>query len=138
MMKKVDVISAVNALAKIPINKIKNDKVKFSLIADYRALRKESKSIDEDRDVLIKKFQDDWKDELDVVSELRRERLPVNGHEDLLKSEQDLNKKLEEILREEVDISGITPVSLDELVKAISDTDLSFEDVNNLDCIIAN
>ena len=138
MMKKVDVISAVNALAKIPINKIKNDKVKFSLIADYRALRKESKSIDEDRDVLIKKFQDDWKDELDVVSELRRERLPVNGHKEFLKSESDLNKKLGEILQEDVLVAGLTPVSLDELVKAISDTDLSFEDVNNLDCIIAN
>lgn len=136
-MKKVDVISAVNALAKIPINKIKDDKVKFSLIADYRALRKESKVIDEDRDVLIKKFQEDWKAELEVVTGLRRNRLPVNGHEDFLKSEKDLNEKLQEILQEDVEVSGITTVSLNELVKAISDTDLSFEEVNNLDCIIA-
>ncbi|MBO6168494.1 MAG: hypothetical protein J6O51_00830 [Bacteroidales bacterium] len=137
-MKKKDIINAVNALAKIPINKIKNDKVKFSLISDYRILRKEAKSIDEDRDILIKKFQEDFRDEIDVVAELRRSGLPVNDHKDFLKAESDLNKKLGEILQEETLVAGITPVSLDDLIKAISDTDLSFEDVNNLDCIIAN
>lgn len=137
-MKKADIIGAVNALAKIPINKIKNDKVKFSLITDYRAIRKASKAIDEDRDILIKKFQEDFKDELDIVAELRRQRLPVTGHEDFVKADKDLQRKLEEILQEDVDVPGITTVSLDELVKAIADTDLSFEDVSNLDCIIAN
>lgn len=136
-MKKIEIINAVNALSQLPINKIKNDKVKFSLIANYRRLRKVSKEIDEDRDLLVKKFQEDWKEEIDLVAELRNNRLPVNGHDEFIKSERDLHKKLEDILQEEIQTEGLTPVDMNELLKAIGDTDLSFEAINNLDCIIA-
>ncbi len=136
-MKKIDIINAVNALSRIPVNKVKNDKVKFSLVANYRRLRKAAREIDEDRDVVVKKFQEDWKDEIEAVGGLRANRQPVTGHADFLKSEADVNKQIDAMYQEDLEVEGLVPISLEDLVKAVGDTDLSFEAVNNLDCIIA-
>lgn len=136
-MKKIDIINAVRVLSKLPINKVKNDKTKFSLLSDYRELRKVSKAIDEDRDVAVKKFREDFKDEIEVVASLRRHDLPVDAHEGYVTAERDLNKFLDNMLQEEIAVSIPAPVSWEDFVKAVGDTDLSFEEINSLDCIIA-
>ena len=136
-MKKIDIINAVRVLSKLPINKVKNDKTKFSLLSDYRELRKVSKAIDEDRDVAVNKFRKDFKDEIEVVASLRRHDLPVNDHEGYVTAERDLNKFLDNMLQEEIAVSIPAPVSWEDFVKAVDDTDLSFEEINSLDCIIA-
>ena len=41
------------------------------------------------------------------------------------------------MLQEEIAVSIPAPVSWEDFVKAVDDTDLSFEEINSLDCIIA-
>lgn len=135
-MKQIEIINAVNTLAGVKINKIKNDKIKFSLIADYRALRKASRSIDESRQDVIKKFQEDFAEELEAVQKLRSEGKAVTGHDAFLKAERDVKKVLDQMAQEDCPVEGLTQVSLSDFVKNVSDADLSMEDIANLDGIV--
>ncbi|MCR5326268.1 MAG: hypothetical protein K6E37_05900 [Bacteroidales bacterium] len=135
-MQKITLINAVNVLSGIKITKIKNDKVKFTLIADYRALRKASREYEEDQREIVKQFQDDHAGEEDEVKKLRSEGKPVTGHDDFLKAEKDINKVLAEMSREECEVEGLKKVKIEDFLKAVTDADLTMEDIANLDGIV--
>lgn len=135
-MQKIALINAVNVLSGIKITKIKNDKVKFTLIADYRALRKASREYEEDQREIVKQFQEDHAGEEDEVKKLRSEGKPVTGHDDFLKAEKDINKVLADMSREECEVEGLKKVKIEDFLKAVTDADLSMEDIANLDGIV--
>lgn len=135
-MQKIALINAVNVLSGIKITKIKNDKVKFTLIADYRALRKASREYEEDQREIVKQFQEDHAGEEDEVKKLRSEGKPVTGHDDFLKAEKDINKVLADMSREECEVEGLKKVKIEDFLKAVTEPDLSMEDIANLDGIV--
>jgi nucleoside-specific outer membrane channel protein Tsx len=97
-------------LAGVKINRIEDKAAKSNLMKDYLALRKILKSAQEDKDEIIRKFQEDWGEELAAVEKYRREKKPVVGHLDYLEAERDANKAIQDLFSREVDIT-ITPVS---------------------------
>lgn len=135
-MQKIALINAVNVLSGIKITKIKNDKVKFTLIANYRALRKASREYEEDQREIVKQFQEDHAGEEDEVKKLRSEGKPVAGHDDFLKAEKDINKVLADMSREECEVEGLKKVKIEDFLKAVTEPDLSMEDIANLDGIV--
>ena len=135
-MKKIDIINAVNALGKVRITRIKDDRVKFTLAAAYRKLRKVSRDIDEERHCIIDKFQADFPDEFLEVQRLRDAGQPVVGFDEFLKAEADSNRLLRDISREEAEDIDIATLSADDFIKAVKDDELTFEDLAALDGIV--
>ena len=78
-MKKIDVQNAVNAFGQIPVNKVKDDIVRNTLIYDYRRLRKVSREIEEERTDLVEKFQADFAVEAEEARALRQQGKAVTG-----------------------------------------------------------
>lgn len=117
---------AASILSGIKLNKINDKRVKATLLKDYLALRKVAKEADEDKNEIIKKFQDDWHEELSEVEAFRRENKPVEGHKEYLDAERDANKAISDILAGEADVN-LTPIALD-AVTALSD-DITLEQV---------
>ena len=99
-------------LAGVKINKMEDKAAKSALMQDYLALRKVLKPAREDKDEIVSKFQEDWKDELAAVVKYRREEKPVVGHLDYLEAERDANKAIQDLFSSEVDIT-LTPVSFE-------------------------
>lgn len=135
-MKNTEIIAAVNALAKVPINKIKDDKVKFTLVFDYRILRRAAREVDDERETIVRKFQEDWKEEIAAVQKLRSEGKPVAGYEEFLSSERDANRQIDMMLAEDHPVEGLQKVALEPFIKSIGDAPLCFEDIEKLGCII--
>lgn len=124
---KVETINiAAGILSRMKINKIEDKDAKAALLKDYLALRKVAKEADEDKNEIIKKFQDDWHEELSEVEAFRRENKPVEGHKEYLDAERDANKAISDILAGEADVN-LTPIALD-AVTALSD-DITLEQV---------
>ena len=117
---------AASILSGIKLNKINDKRVKATLLKDYLALRKVAKEADEDKNEIIKKFQDYWHDELSEVEAFRRENKPVEGHKEYLDAERDANKAISDILAGEADVK-LTPIALD-AVTSLSD-DITLEQV---------
>ena len=113
----------VGILAGIKLNKILDKKVKATLLRDYLALRKVAKDADEDKNEIIKKFQDDWREELSEVEAFRREDKPVEGHKEYLDAERDANKAISEILAGEADVE-LTPIKMDAVAELSEDITL--------------
>lgn len=113
----------VGILAGIKLNKILDKKVKATLLRDYLALRKVAKEADEDKNEIIKKFQDDWREELSEVEAFRREDKPVEGHKEYLDAERDANKAISEILAGEADVE-LTPIKMDAVAELSEDITL--------------
>ena len=134
-MKKVDVIVAANTLNGIALNKIKDDKLKFTLVANFRKLRKAAMAVDEEQRAITEKFQSDFAGEIDVIQQLRASGLPVNDHQEFLKAEKDLQKCIKALMDEEIELD-IQRVDLESLVKALKDTDLTMENIGSLDGVI--
>lgn len=103
---------AASILSGIKLNKIDDKRVKATLLKDYLALRKVAKEADEDKNEIIKKFQDDWQEELSEVEAFRREGKPVEGHKEYLDAERDANKAISDILAGEADVE-ITPIKME-------------------------
>lgn len=99
-------------LAGVKINRIEDKAAKSNLMKDYLALRKVLKEAQEDKDEIVRKFQEDWKDELAAVEKYRRENKPVVGHLDYLEAERDANKAIQDLFGKEVELT-LTPVSFD-------------------------
>lgn len=96
----------------VSISKMEDRKAKRDLMDDYIALRKLCKEALADREEIIRKFQEDWKDELAAVEKYRRENKPVVGHLDYLEAERDANKAIQDLFGKEVELT-LTPVSFD-------------------------
>lgn len=135
-MKKIDIINAVNALGKVRINKIKDERVKFSLVQAYRKLRKASKDIDDERKEVIEKFQKDFEEDLPEVQQFRMEGKPVTGHNEFLKAEADCNRILAKMSQEEAAIDGVQPVKVDDFLRYVKEDELTLEDIDLLDGIV--
>ena len=112
-------LSTINTIAGIlsgmKLNKISDKKAKSALLKNYLALRKALKQAQEDQQEIVRKFQDDWKDELAEVEAFRKEDKPVVGHEDYLDAEVDANKAIRDIFEQEVDLT-LSPVKMDVFV----------------------
>lgn len=136
-MKKIDIQNAVNALGRVPVNKVKDDKVRFTLIADYRKLRKASREIEQERTDLVEKFRQDFAEEILDVQVLRASGRPVVDHDEFLMAEASSNRLIAEMFQEEVtEDLDLQQVSVDDFVKAVRDGDYTFEDLACLDGIV--
>jgi hypothetical protein len=136
-MKKIDIQNAVNAFGRIPVNKVKNDKIRSTLIFDYRRLRKVSREIEQERSDLVEKFRDDFAEELLDVQVLRESGKPVTDHDEFLRAEASMNRTIQKMFQEEVteDLELVT-VTMDDFEKAVKDGEYTFEDLAALDGII--
>ena len=121
-------IAIVNILAGMKLNRIADTDVRTNLVWNYVELRRVSKIADDKRTEIVRKFQEDWADEIDDVRNQRSENKPVTGHDSFLESERAANELIATIYNEEVEIS-IRPVGIDELVGALSGDDITFEQV---------
>lgn len=118
--------SAAAILSGIRLNRISDRDAKAALLKDYLALRKVAKGADEDKDEVVRKFKEDWADELAAVQSFREKGRPVVGHLDYLEAERDANKAISDIYSAEVDID-LSTVKMD-VVADISD-DITLEQV---------
>ena len=125
-LKRNIIIALAEILAGMKINKVVNKEAKAALLKDYLALRKEAKQADADREEIVRKFQDDWAEELPRVESFRRQGKPVVGHLDYLEAEKDANKAISAVFSQEVDID-LTPVEMDAL-EAVSE-DITLEQI---------
>lgn len=136
-MKKIDVQNAVNAFGRIPVNKVKNDQIRSTLIHDYRKLRKASREIEQERLDLVEKFREDFADEMLDVQVLRESGRPVTDHDEFLRAEASMNRLIQKMFQEEVEEDlELVKVSMDDFSKAVKDGDYTFEDVAALDGIV--
>lgn len=136
-MKKIDVQNAVNALGRVPVNRVKNDQIRNTLIHDYRKLRRVSREIEQERADLVEKFREDFADEMLDVQVLRESGRPVTDHDEFLRAEASMNRILQKMFQEEVaeDLELVT-VSMEDFAKAVKDGEYTFEDVAALDGIV--
>lgn len=125
-LKRNIIIALAEILAGMKINKVVNKEAKATLLKDYLALRKEAKQADADREEIVRKFQDDWAEELPKVESFRRQGKPVVGHLDYLEAEKDANNAISAVFSQEVDID-LTAVPIDAL-DAVSD-DITLEQI---------
>lgn len=136
-MKKIDVQNAVNAFGRIPVNKVKNDQIRYTLTHDYRKLRRVSREIEQERSDIIEKFRDDFADEMLDVHVLKESGRPVVDHDEFLRAEASMNRLIQKMFQEEVEEDlELVKVGIDDFVKAVRDGDYTFEDVAALDGII--
>lgn len=125
-LKRNIIIALAEILAGMKINKVVLKGPKQALMMDYLALRKEVKKAEADREEIVRKFQDDWAEELPKVESFRRQGKPVVGHLDYLEAEKDANKAISDIFSQEVDID-LAPVEMDDL-EAVSE-DITLEQI---------
>ena len=136
-MKKIDVQNAVNAFGRIPVNKVKNDQIRSTLIYDYRKLRKASREIEQERLDLVEKFREDFAEEMLDVQVLRESGRPVTDHDEFLRAEASMNRLIQKMFQEEVEENlELVKVGIDDFIKAVRDGDYTFEDVAALDGIV--
>ena len=111
MKLKLDIIDQLAGILQsgVSISKMEDKKAKRDLMDDYIALRKLCKVALEDREEIIRKFQQDWGDELAEVEALRKTG-KVEGHDAYLKAEKDAQEALTDLFAREVE-GEIIPVN---------------------------
>lgn len=127
---KLSVVNAiVNILAGMKISRIEDKEAKAVLLKEYLAARRFAKEAMDEKDEIIRKFQDDWADELPKVEAFRSQGKPVIGHLDYLEAERDANKAISDVFQREVDID-IVPVKTDAItgVSGVSEN-ITLEDI---------
>ena len=117
------IVNLATILGGIKINRIEDKDAKAALLKDYLALRKVAKEAEADRDEIVRKFQEDWKDELAAVEAYRREKKPVVGHLDYLEAERDANKAIQDTFAKEVELT-LAPVPFDAIADVSEDITL--------------
>lgn len=135
-MKKIDVQNAVNAFGRIPVNRVKNDQLRNTLVYDYRKLRKVSREIEQDKADIVEKFRDDFGDEMLDVHVIREAQRPVTDHDEFLRAEASMNRILQKMFQEEVHDLDLIVVPMDDFIKAVKDGEYTFEDLAALDGVI--
>lgn len=116
-IKTVDVLAGILNL--VNFYRWENKELKVALTNNYLGLRKIVKQAQEDQGELIKKFQEDWKDEIAAVQEFRSKDKPVEGHEAYLKAETDGIEAISQIYETEADFAFIT-VDMDAFVSELN------------------
>lgn len=126
---KANLINALaGLLSGIKINKISDKEVKTTLANDYLHLRRIVKKIEEDRNEIVEKFQQDWADELAAVESFRRDKKPVVGHDAYLEAERDANRAIAALFEEEVE-TRLKAVPMDAFLDALSEDELTLEQI---------
>ena len=121
-------IAITNILSGIKLNKIPDKNIKSILLWNYVALRKIARDANDDKQEIIKKLQEDWRESISPVRTLREENKPVVGFDDYLAAEKDANEAISAIMEKEIE-ADIRPVELEGFIDAIDDEDISFEQV---------
>lgn len=125
-MKLVDINTTAGILSGMKLNKIEDKRAKAALLKNYLALRKLAKEAMDDKNEIISKFKEDWKDELADVQAYRDKNEPVVGHDAYLEAERDANEAIQDILLREVDVE-LTKVDMT-VFTGFSD-DITFEQI---------
>lgn len=125
-MKLVDINTTAGILSGMKLNKIEDKRAKAALLKDYLTLRKLAKEAMDDKNEIISKFKEDWKDELADVQAYRDKNEPVVGHDAYLEAERDANEAIQDILLREVDVE-LTKVDMT-VFTGFSD-DITFEQI---------
>lgn len=125
-MKLVDINTTAGILSGMKLNKIEDKRAKAALLKNYLALRKLAKEAMDDKNEIISKFKDDWKDELAEVQAYRDKNEPVVGHDAYLEAERDANEAIQDILLRDVDVE-LTKVDMT-VFTGFSD-DITFEQI---------
>ncbi len=120
-LKLIDQVAWI--LSGIKINRMEDKGAKDALLKDYIAMRKHLKAASEDKDEIIRKFQEDWQDTLAPVDALRKEGKPVVGYDDFLEAEKDANKAIQDTFEKEVELA-LVPVSFDAIAGVSEDITL--------------
>lgn len=135
---KENAINVTNILSGMTLNKISDKDVKNALVWNYIVLRKIARETNTDTQEVITKFQEDWKDAIAPVRAFRDAKKPVVGYDDFLSAEKDATNTIATIMQAEVD-ANVKVVALDKFVNAVSNEEISFEQVAFLqDCGIIN
>ena len=92
--------------------------MKVALTKNYLALRKVAKQAASDQDELVKKFQEDWKEEIGPVQALRDQQLPIEGHDAYLTAEAEGIEAIQTIYETDVQVP-IIPVDMDTFVSEL-------------------
>ena len=124
-MKKSEIISAVNAINKIPLNKITDKDVRNTLVDDYLILRKAAKEIMEERDALAAKFREDW------AAELPADQNGLTSPK-FKAAKRGLEEDYDRIGKADKEVKGLKTIDRGALLEAIGDTELNFEDIVSL------
>ena len=133
-MKYFEIKALVDILAGIKLCKIPDSDVKGGILMNYLALRKIVKDVEADKQELVMKFQEDWKEERNAVIELRKKKQPVEGHDDYLKAVDETNLILQKMDETEMEAS-IKPVKMDKFVTSIPGEEINLEQIAILvDC----
>ena len=119
-----DASAAAKILSGVKLNRIPDKEAKSALLKDYLALRRVARDANADKDEIVRKFQEDWGDELAAVESFRRQGKAVVGHLDYLEAERDANKAISDIFTAEVEVE-ISPAKMD-AVADLSD-EVTFE-----------
>jgi len=133
-MKYFEIKALVDILAGIKLCKIPDSDVKGGILMNYLALRKIVKDVEADKQELVMKFQEDWKEERNAVIELRKKKQPIEGHDDYLKAVDETNLILEKMDETEMEVS-IKSVKMDKFVASIQGEEINLEQIAILvDC----
>lgn len=125
-MKLSETMIVAEILAGIKINRIEDKGAKSALLKDYLAIRRAAKEADEAKAEIVRKFQEDWADEIKAVRSFREKHKPVIGHLDFLEAERDANRAIVDTLDAQVELD-IIPVKI-EAVEAVSE-DITLEQI---------
>lgn len=120
-LKLIDQVAWI--LSGIKINRMEDKEAKDALLKDYIAMRKHLKAASEDKDEIIRKFQEDWKGTLAPVDALRKEGKPVVGYDDFLEAEKDANRAIQDTFAKEVELT-LAPVPFDAIADVSEDITL--------------
>ena len=122
-MKVSAIDTAASILSGIKINRVSDREAKSALLKDYLAVRRVAKKAEDDKNEIITKFQDDWRDEIKAVRSFREKGKPVIGHLDYLEAERDANRAVQDIFSVDVDID-LSAVKLDAIADFSEDVTL--------------
>lgn len=130
-MKYFEIKNIVDILAGIKLCKISDSDINSGILMSYLALRKIVKDVEADKQELVMKFQNDWEEERDAVFALRREKKPIEGHDDYLKAVGETNLILQKMDETEMEVS-IKPVKMDKFVASIPGEEINLEQIATL------
>lgn len=136
-MRKIDIQNAVNALGRIPVNKVKSEQIRRILVLGYLSLRRLSRTIEDERAAIFAKLRRDFADEMPDIHALRESGRPVSGHDEYLRAEDCAEQLVREMFQEQYpgDL-GIRKISAEDFLESLPGGDYTFEDLAALDGII--
>ena len=122
-MKIADINVVVGILSGVKINRIADKEAKAALLKDYLALRKVAKEAEDEKNEIIRKFQEDWADVLPAIQAFRDKNIPVVGHDDYLDAEKDANKAILDLFDAKVDVD-LSPAKTESIMDFSDDITL--------------